>query len=77
MIEVTNCTVAGFLCQPQRLGIVDLDHWNRVTYGPSADGILGYEFLKQFTVGINFKKKEIHLWDFAQPVQQLVASKKR
>ncbi|MBX2873048.1 MAG: retropepsin-like domain-containing protein [Saprospiraceae bacterium] len=40
-----------------------LDHYNRHVIGPKTDGILGYEFLQQFRVAINFKKREVYLWE--------------
>lgn len=42
-----------------------LDHYNRHVIGPKTDGILGYEFLQQFRVAINFKKREVYLWEKA------------
>lgn len=40
-----------------------LDHYNRHVIGPKTDGILGYEFLQQFRVAFNFKKREVYLWE--------------
>lgn len=40
----------------------DLSHYNRHVPGPKADGIVGYEFLQQFRIAFNFKKREIYLW---------------
>lgn len=48
----------------------DLTHYNIHSGGAEADGILGYEFLTQFRVAFNFKKREIYLW---QNDQSLVA----
>ena len=42
-----------------------LDQYNQHVVGPQADGILGYEFLQQFRVAINFKKREVYLWEKA------------
>lgn len=40
-----------------------LHHYNRHAIGPNADGIMGYEFLHQFRVAFNFKKREVYLWE--------------
>ena len=42
-----------------------LDQYNQHVVGPQADGILGYEFLQQFREAINFKKREVYLWEKA------------
>ncbi|MBX2871214.1 MAG: retropepsin-like domain-containing protein [Saprospiraceae bacterium] len=47
-------------CQPMRTSFLNLSNWNRVTAGPTVDGILGYEFLHQFKVCIHFKKRMIY-----------------
>lgn len=47
-------------CRPMRTSFLNLNNWNRVTVGPSVDGILGYEFLQQFKVCIHFKKRTIY-----------------
>ena len=36
---------------------IDLAHFNRSVDGLDADGIVGYEFLRQFRVAINFRKE--------------------
>ncbi len=41
----------------------NLDHYNRHVVGPKTDGIIGYEFLQQFRVAFNFKKREVYLWE--------------
>lgn len=40
-----------------------LKHYNEHVVGPKTDGILGYEFLQQFRVAFNFKKREVYLWE--------------
>lgn len=42
---------------------VSLNQYNRFVHGPVADGILGYEFLNQFRVGFNFRKREMYVWE--------------
>jgi hypothetical protein len=39
------------------------------------DGLLGYEFLHQFRTTINFRKREIRLWDKAALEQEMLTKK--
>ncbi len=48
-------------CRPMRTSFLNLSEWNRVSAGPTVDGILGYEFFDQFKVCIHFKKRMIYL----------------
>lgn len=48
-------------CRPMRTSFLNLSEWNRGSAGPTADGILGYEFLHQFKVCFHFKKRMIYL----------------
>lgn len=41
--------------------------------GKKIDGIIGYEFLRQQKVSINFNKKQIFLWPKTDPPQQILA----
>ncbi|MDX2302542.1 MAG: hypothetical protein NW226_07055 [Microscillaceae bacterium] len=41
--------------------LADLRHLNKA-YGVKLDGVLGYHFLIQFKLALNFVKKEIYLW---------------
>lgn len=52
--------VGTIFCQPMPVAFVDLSEWNRQTNGPDVDGILGYEFLRQFEVCIDFKFSKIY-----------------
>ncbi|MBK8506660.1 MAG: retropepsin-like domain-containing protein [Saprospiraceae bacterium] len=57
-----NLQVYGTECSPMLTTLVDLSHLNRSLPGIEIDGILGYEFLNQFKVSINFKKRQISIW---------------
>lgn len=46
-----------------KTAFANLDHYNRHVIGPKTDGIMGYEFLQQFRVAFNFKKREVYLWE--------------
>lgn len=38
---------------------------------------MGYEFLSQYRTAINFRKKEIYIWDAAYVQEQLAAVQKQ
>ncbi|WP_373495063.1 hypothetical protein [Aquiflexum sp.] len=60
---IENLMVGNLLCPPMKTLYVNLDHFNKSQSGIKVSGILGYEFLSNFRVAINFRKKEIYLWD--------------
>ncbi len=68
--------VGGLSCPPMKTLIVSLDHLNQNRSGARLDGLLGYEFLSNFRVAINFRKKEIYLWDRKTVDEQLAAAGK-
>lgn len=55
-------------CEPMNTMFTSMTELNIHVPGPTVDGIIGYEFLSQFCVAINFKKQEIHLWGQEGPV---------
>lgn len=61
-------------------GTPDLTLNNLYFQGDAADkvfyGIMGYEFLSHYRVAINFRKKEIYIWDAAYVQEQLAAVQK-
>jgi len=67
---IDKMVVGKLLCPPMKTLFVDLDHLNKSHSGKRVDGILGYEFLSNFRVAINFRKKEIYLWDRESVEQQ-------
>lgn len=40
----------------------NIGHINRDLIGPNLDGIIGYQFLHQYTMAFNYRKKEMYLW---------------
>jgi hypothetical protein len=58
-----NLIVGKLLCPPMKTLYVNMDHFNKSQSGINVSGILGYEFLNNFRVAINFKKNEIYLWN--------------
>lgn len=78
--QLSKIVVGRFDCQPMYTLFATIDHWNQYVPGPMVDGILGYEFLSQFRVAINFKKREMYLWgeeqeEPAMPQPAIVAGK--
>lgn len=61
--SIDKLRVGLLTCPPMKTLIVDLDHLNLTQNGRRVEGVLGYEFLSNFRVAINFKKREIYLWD--------------
>lgn len=64
-------TKAGMVSQVEMEGIPfqamhtlfsNIGNINRDLRGPKLDGIIGYEFLHQYTMALNFRKKELYLW---------------
>jgi len=57
--RLSNMKLGPFPCQPMNTIFTSLSKWNTSTSGPKVAGILGFEFLHQFRVSINFKEREI------------------
>ena len=70
-IELANLNVGGFICQPMKTFVFSLSELNRGIRGSIIHGLLGYEFLNQFRVIINFKKREVYLWSVRPDVVSL------
>jgi len=75
--KIENIRVGNHSCPPMKTLFVNLQHFNNSHKGKKVDGILGYEFMSNFRVAINFKKSEIYLWDRKTvELQWALASKK-
>lgn len=57
--KLYDMKLGPFSCQPMNTIFTSLSKWNTSTSGPKVAGILGYEFLHQFRISINFKEREI------------------
>ena len=42
--------------------VKDMMHLNR-TLRTKLDGLLGFEFLKQYKISINYRKNEMYIWN--------------
>jgi predicted aspartyl protease len=62
-VKVNELKVGNLACPPMKTLIVPLSQLNQNQWGMKVDGVLGYEFLSNFRVAINFRKREIYLWD--------------
>lgn len=49
-------------CQAMNTFLANLNDINRELPGPKIDGIIGFEWLRQYKVSINFKRREVRLW---------------
>ncbi len=58
---IYDMKVKGMECQPMISTFLDLSDWNTSTKGPKVAGILGYEFLHQFRICIDFKSRILYL----------------
>ncbi|WP_194977166.1 retropepsin-like aspartic protease [Aquiflexum lacus] len=74
--KVNEWMVGNLPCPPMKTLFVTLNQLNQNNWGNRVDGILGYNFLCNFRVSINFRKKEIHLWDRESVELQLANAKK-
>jgi len=70
-------SLEGIPCQPMVTTFCPISELNTSTKGPKVAGILGYEFLSQFKLCINFKNRFIYLIpDHEKQNQSLYYSKK-
>ena len=58
---IYDMKVNGIKCQPMISTFLALSDWNTSTKGPKVAGILGYEFLHQFRICINFRSRTLYL----------------
>lgn len=72
--EISGLTVGEIHCKPMQAFVRSLRQLNSDFKGPDIDGVMGYEFLSRYRTAINFRKKEVHIWDTDYVQQQLAAS---
>lgn len=58
---IYDMRVKAIKCNPMVSTFINLSDWNTSTKGPKVAGILGYEFLHQFRICIDFKSRVLHL----------------
>lgn len=56
-----------FTCQAMNTIFTSLSKWNTSTSGPKVAGILGFEFLHQFRLSINFKSRQVYFAPTSSP----------
>ena len=59
---VNGLSIGDLGCAPMRTTFRNLDQLNAQDGLRSIDGFLGYEFLKQWTTSINYRKREFKIW---------------
>ena len=57
----SDLIVGSSKCLPMNTVFKSLKHINNFTPGLRIDGILGFEFLSQYCIAIDFRKKMIYL----------------
>jgi Aspartyl protease len=72
-VQINDIEVGNIRCEPMKTLLVSLKDMNLNSRGGNIDGIMGYEFLSQYRTAINFRKKEIYIWD-APVVQKQFAA---
>lgn len=60
--KLQDLNVSMLTFPPLQVTFTNINAFNNILTGADLDGILGTEFLSQFTTSINLKKKEIHVW---------------
>ena len=61
--QLDSVRVHSIRCPTLNVFFISLKQLNRDLPGPNLDGIMGYEFLSQYRTAVNFRKKEIYIWD--------------
>ncbi|HSF52522.1 MAG TPA: retropepsin-like aspartic protease [Algoriphagus sp.] len=74
-LKVNELKVGMLNCPPMKTVFFPLNQLNQNQWGITIDGILGFEFLSNFRVAINFRKREISLWDRESVEQQWAIAK--
>ncbi len=69
--EISGLAVGEIHCKPMQAFVTSLHQFNSDLKGPDIDGIMGYEFLSRYRTAINFRKKEVYIWDTDYVQQQL------
>lgn len=72
-VELDSVRVRSIGCPALNVYFISMKQLNRDLPGPELDGILGYEFLSRYRTAINFRKKEIYIWNAAYVQEQLAA----
>lgn len=60
--KLGSIEVGGLSCYPMSTLFTDMGTINRNLAGANLDGLLGFDFLRQFKVVINYDQKEILIW---------------
>jgi len=73
---IENGTIGFYALLPMKTLACHLRAINNHLAGKKIDGIIGYEFLSQQKVAINFKLKRVSLWSKSNGIQQVYTMKK-
>lgn len=67
--KLKGFTLGSAAYLPMPTVFVSLHAFNRDLSGPRLDGILGFEFFKQYKTAINYRKGELYIWNH-RPLEQ-------
>lgn len=71
--KLYNVRCSFLLFKAMNVAFIDFRQFNEMLPGTSLDGILGAEFISQFLMAVNTKKKELHIW-LSKKQEALVAA---
>lgn len=60
-------TIDDLIFYKMKTIVTDLSYFTK-SHQVKIDGLLGYEFLKQYQISINYKKKTIYFWKAIEPI---------
>ena len=72
---VTDMKLGTISYLPMQTIIKKVDQYNNNLSGPNFDGILGYPFLVQYKTSINFKRKELYIWEKEKRINRMKEKK--
>ncbi len=66
----------SWTCPPGRAILHSMRIHNESMPGPNLDGLIGYEMLSPYQTAINFKKKEIYVWQQEPFLREVVVARR-
>ncbi|HRI61557.1 MAG TPA: hypothetical protein PK228_17585 [Saprospiraceae bacterium] len=75
--QLDSVVASKINCPTLNVYFISLKKLNHDLPGPDLDGIMGYEFLSHYRTAINFRKKEIYIWDAGYVQGQLADVQKQ
>lgn len=67
LVEVLETEISGLRFADMLTSVADISHLNN-GYGLQLDGLIGFPFLSQRRISINFAERKLYVWDAAAEV---------